>query len=1168
MDLEGVTILNPNHIHRWWVADFPSTAYNDSASVAAIARYDTCWGAWDYPYLGELQAEILFKIDNAYAASSLSNPFIDVAMIVFIYHGNAIEMPGLYQVGGYGYNSVRRDKFPFLSVMRDDFFEASPIVVPGFQQEDLNQSLWGLRWIVVHEAGHHLGFPHTSTGICFFVNYCTDPPTTGSNQYRLNPESYFYGPYSNMRLVQPAAMGPTPYHETDLLKRGWLDIVEIDSDTLGIELADVRLGKTVLRIVTPGTQFSHPNFPHLEHQQAFTLSYHGGNGMDAFKRMDGNPIYPSKGLAIWNSLLMGRALPTTTWLDSNTWDLESAWGRYEDPDTVAVGLDAWEDEDANGGFDNLDVWVDFSVQNDCATDFAPLYAYFYDYPGSTKDFFGAMSGKLEFSYRTNPNTNGSDTWLVGRNIRRQPQDIPNSMIIRIVEELSDRVVLDILFAPREAIVFPNGGEILQTGEPYAITWSREYTTDQPEGIINTVDIYCSRGEGYDDQLIVSGVDATLGSYQWTPAAAHLGKTCKIRTVYHNVNDAGHVGEDESDAVFTVVDLPTAKFTDVSSQAGLVPSGVPYSAAPGDFQADEKNDLLITATGSGVSMGRVTLVQPSGTPLFSNVTVSNVANGRGVVVADFDNDGDQDFFMAHETDPRLYRNQNGTFFDVSGPLANLAAPSTAACWGDYDRDGWLDLYVVGSSRDHTEPPDYLNIAGQSHRLFRNLGATGGGFADVTVAAGIGSLAGNGSVSASWGDIENDGDLDLIVTNLQEPPTGPGGIGNHLFVNQGDGTFIEEFLDRFPGEFFYCTAAQWADMNNDGFLDLAVSCAQAGSAIYFNDGSGHFPAADRVWFDASGNGYNGVQVFDQDLDGWNDVLWISRSTSEPSQFFSGVPTATGVGFVNNTAHVGLAASSKAMGAVAADYTHDGDLDLFVGRPASSGEYFYKTDSRSGANSLGRNYVKVRLDSPLKANNRQGIGAAVTVTAGDLVQTRVVDGGSGRGGQQARDLIFGLGDYSGTVTATVKWPRGHVQSDIPMFVSGPATADSTNTVVDETMVISNLNATSIVVPGTTLFDWVFSWDTNEACDSSLDVLTFDQAGIQNPCWPGWTTLTPSSPGVVYTYEPKPGGGYLHRFTVYGQECNLNCSFSYWAFSAMGANKATSVTKTKQVKFCPSGF
>jgi hypothetical protein len=375
-----------------------------------------------------------------------------------------------------------------------------------------------------------------------------------------------------------------------------------------------------------------------------------------------------------------------------------------------------------------------------------------------------------------------------------------------------------------------------------------------------------------------------------------------------------------------------------------------------------------------------------------------------------------------------------------------------------------------------------------------------------------------------------------------------------------------------EAYYVTGVVLADMNNDGDLDIVYSSAGAGSSVCLNDGTGYFRGNQRIQFPPQigevGTCYSGLQVFDHDLDGWKDVVLLSTSASAPSRSFSCVPTATGVAFLENTAAVGLSSSSRAMGSAAADFTRDGDYDLFVGRAIADGQYFYKTDAQAGANTLDRNYVKVRLASPLKANNWQGIGATVTVTAGDLVQTQVVDGGSGRGGQSDRELIFGLGDYSGSVTATVKWPRGHVQSDVPVVVSGPAAADSVNTIVDETMVISNLNVVALVVPGTTMYDWVFSWDTNVACDSSQDVLTFDQVGIQNPCWPGWTALTPSSPGVVYSYEAKAGGGYLHTFTIYGQACNLNCSFRYWAFSAMGANQATSATKSKQIKFCPSDF
>ncbi|MDP2325204.1 MAG: FG-GAP-like repeat-containing protein [Gammaproteobacteria bacterium] len=734
------------------------------------------------------------------------------------------------------------------------------------------------------------------------------------------------------------------------------------------------------------------------------------------------------------------------------------------------------------------------------------------------------------------------------------------------------MLVDILLAPYEDVTSPNGGEILQVGQPYAVTWDKEFTIDQPAGIINTVDIYCSRGEGYDDQLIASGVDATLGSYQWTPAAAHVSQTCKIRIVYHNVNDAAHVGEDESDGEFIVADLTEAKFTDVSSQTGISYTGQPYSAVPGDFEADMKNDLMVAVTGAAMSLNRGTQVLPSGAPQFvPSSPLAGLTTGRGVAVADYDNDGDQDIFVAHATNPKLWRSHGGTYFDATAAsgLASLASSSLAAAWGDYDRDGLLDLFVTRGAYLYSEPPSAMNISAAQPRLFRNLG--NGSFADVTAAANLSGYM-NACVSPNWGDIDGDGYEDIIALDLDAPTM----LSTHLvFMNQGNGTFTEQFMTRLYHtgvNMYYVTGVVLEDMNNDGHLDIVYSSAGAGSSVCLNGGAGTFHGNQRILFPPLigevGTCYSGLQVFDHDLDGWKDVVLISTSNSTPSRSFSCVPTSEGVTFLENTAAVGLGGNAKAMGSAAADFTGDGDYDLFVGRAIADGQYFYKTDSKAGSNSLGRNYVKVRLASPLKANNRQGIGATVTVTAGDLVQTQAVDGGSGRGGQRDRDLIFGLGDYSGTVTATVKWPRGHVQCDVPLFVSGPATADSINTVVDQTMVISNLNAASLIVPGTTMFDWVFSWDTNAACDSSQDVLAFDQVGIQNPCWPGWTVLTPSTPGVVYSYEPKPGGGYLHQFTIYGQECNLNCSFRYSAFSAMGANQATSATKTKRVTFCPSDF
>jgi hypothetical protein len=77
-----------------------------------------------------------------------------------------------------------------------------------------------------------------------------------------------------------------------------------------------------------------------------------------------------------------------------------------------------------------------------------------------------------------------------------------------------------------------------------------------------------------------------------------------------------------------------------------------------------------------------------------------------------------------------------------------------------------------------------------------------------------------------------------------------------------------------------------------------------------------------------------------------------------------------------------------------------------------------------------------------------------------------------------------------------------------------------------------------------------------------------IANPCWPGWTTVTPATTGITYTYAAKSGGGYTHTIRIDHEDCNLNCSFRYTVSSDGGLQSATSPTKTKVVKFCPSGF
>ena len=160
--------------------------------------------------------------------------------------------------------------------------------------------------------------------------------------------------------------------------------------------------------------------------------------------------------------------------------------------------------------------------------------------------------------------------------------------------------------------------------------------------------------------------------------------------------------------------------------------------------------------------------------------------------------------------------------TAGPLVNDAAASRAVCWVDFDHDGALDLFVSNG------PP-----AGQNNMLFKNSGYPAHGFTAVTgdpIVTDPGRFDG-----ASWGDVENDGDFDCFIVNWY-------GDNDHFFLNDGDGTFTQVTTGApvtTPG---YSEACSWGDYDNDGLIDLYVTNSGIGTGdpnfLYHNDGGGNF------------------------------------------------------------------------------------------------------------------------------------------------------------------------------------------------------------------------------------------------------------------------------------------------------------------------------------------
>ncbi|MFT5089511.1 MAG: hypothetical protein ACI8PG_003881, partial [Planctomycetota bacterium] len=237
------------------------------------------------------------------------------------------------------------------------------------------------------------------------------------------------------------------------------------------------------------------------------------------------------------------------------------------------------------------------------------------------------------------------------------------------------------------------------------------------------------------------------------------------------------------------------FVDVAVASGTGSTGASTGAAWMDYDTDGDLDLFVATTGAGNI-----LYNNNGSGVFTDVaTAAGVTDAtgqaRGVAWGDYDDDGDQDLYIANQSAAnKLYSNDgDGTFTDVGGTTAD-ASSSLAPIWVDYDNDQDLDLFVYNGATDN--------------RLYRNDG--GGTFVEGAVAAGVGPTATGGE--GTWADYDNDGDLDVYVATSAL---------NDLFLNNGDGTFNEVGSAAGVADAGSALGASWGDYNGDGFLDLFVA-----------------------------------------------------------------------------------------------------------------------------------------------------------------------------------------------------------------------------------------------------------------------------------------------------------------------------------------------------------
>ena len=293
---------------------------------------------------------------------------------------------------------------------------------------------------------------------------------------------------------------------------------------------------------------------------------------------------------------------------------------------------------------------------------------------------------------------------------------------------------------------------------------------------------------------------------------------------------------------------------------------------GDYNNDGNIDLYICNSGnSGAAQSVNFLYRNDGNGVFTRILTGDIVTDQdwslGAAWADYDNDGFLDLYVANFTEPnRLYHNNgNGTFTKITtGAIVTDDFNTYSASWVDYDNDGFQDMYVV----------NYFNnsLPGQNNCLYHNNG-------DGTFTKNTTSLIANdasASQGSSWGDYNNDGLMDLFMTVNDFADI----KHNFLYKNLGNGNF--EVADAAPsidgGAGF---GSAWLDMNNDGFLDLTVSnngsTLKRLNKLYLNNGDGTFTnqAAD----DATTTPIRDYcsTISDYNNDGYPDIFTPSYSTT---------------------------------------------------------------------------------------------------------------------------------------------------------------------------------------------------------------------------------------------------------------------------------------------------
>jgi len=455
---------------------------------------------------------------------------------------------------------------------------------------------------------------------------------------------------------------------------------------------------------------------------------------------------------------------------------------------------------------------------------------------------------------------------------------------------------------------------------------------------------------------------------------------------------------------TAAAQPAANFTDITDSAGVAfTDELTESVCWGDYDNDGDPDVYLTH-----QTGTNSLLRNEGGGQFSDVSASvgvgRVGWGVGCAFGDLDNDGDLDLYVVQfggvsldillRNEGRVGPDGGFVFSDISEQAGiTVARSSRGVTLLDYDRDGLLDIFVNAIGLD---------------LVYHNLG----GLRFEEVAAEVGVVSPGLGVGAVATDVNNDGWIDVFTGNRSFAP-------NLLFINQGDGQFVPLPTSSGIDRVGLGMGVHSFDFDNDLDLDLYWTVwPGVANALYENlgDGSTYQDIAsssgteDRPGWGISNN------TGDIDNDGWEDFFVTNgfSDTTGPNILFRNNADAT-FSNLQNALPGGLDFDGR--GAAFADVDNDGDVDLLVTADAGESSRLWRNDTPTS-----NGWITLALTG--RESNRSGIGARIEVETDLRATVKEVSGGAGRGSQNDLPVEFGLGEASEVKRVTIFWPSGIVQ------------------------------------------------------------------------------------------------------------------------------------------------